>query len=145
MMKLNTLLIALAISTSIQAQSYQKIHAKAILVDTHNDILMKATDDAMMGHKTSEFVFDKNLKGKTHSDLARWKEGGLDVQVFSVFCEGTMKNPYHFANRQLDTLDAVLIAKRRLACHFASGVNGQRVGNRAGDKVANALDAHKLG
>lgn len=51
------------------AQSYQKIHAKAIVIDTHNDILMKTTDN--------EFVFNKDLKGHTHSDLTRWKQGGV--------------------------------------------------------------------
>jgi membrane dipeptidase len=86
---------------SINAQLYQRIHKKAIVVDTHNDILMKATDDAMQ--------FDTNLKGKTQSDLDRWKQGGLDVQLFSVFCDGHKINPFAYANRQMDTLDAVIL------------------------------------
>ena len=53
---------------------------RAILADSHNDILTKMVDKG--------FVFDTDLRGKTHSDLARWKQGGLDVQVFSVFCDG---------------------------------------------------------
>ena len=84
----------------LTAQSYQKIHQNAILVDTHNDILMKIVDDG--------FALDADLTGKTHSDLARWKEGGLDVQVFSVFCDGTQVNPYVYANQQMDSLDAVV-------------------------------------
>ncbi|MBL0358208.1 MAG: dipeptidase [Chitinophagaceae bacterium] len=107
-MRIGLLIISVMLSHQITAQSWQKIHAEAIVVDTHNDILMKATDDVMMNYQTSEYVFDKDLKGKTHTDLARWKQGGLDVQVFSVFCEGTMKNPYQQANRQMDTLDAVI-------------------------------------
>jgi membrane dipeptidase len=86
----------------IYAQSYRKIHDKAILVDTHNDILTQ-----VMEH---DVVFDQNLKGKSHSDLARWKQGGLDVQLFSVWCDGEQKDPFAFALRQMDTLDA--IAKR---------------------------------
>lgn len=82
------------------AQSYKKIHAKAIVVDTHNDILMKAIDDGI--------IFDTDLTGKTHSDLARWKQGGLDVQLFSVYCDGATKNAYLYANRQMDSLDAVV-------------------------------------
>jgi len=84
----------------VGAQSYQKIHAKAIVVDTHNDILMKAADIGV--------VFDRDLTGKTHSDLARWKKGGLDVQLFSVYCDGGLKNSYAFANREMDSLDAVV-------------------------------------
>ncbi|MEO7307641.1 MAG: dipeptidase [Ferruginibacter sp.] len=82
------------------AQSYKKLHAKAIVVDTHNDILMKAADKGI--------VFDRDLTGKTHTDLARWKKGGLDVQVFSVYCDGDLKNPYAYANREMDSLDAVV-------------------------------------
>ena len=82
------------------AQSYQKLHRDMLLIDTHNDILSKATE--------SGAVIDQDLKGKTHSDLMRWKKGGLDAQIFSVFCDGNQKNPYAYANRQLDTLDAVI-------------------------------------
>jgi membrane dipeptidase len=33
-------------------------------------------------------------------------KGGLDVQVFSIFCDGKQENPYQFANREIDTLYA---------------------------------------
>ena len=52
-------------------------------------------------------VMDQDLTGKAMSDLVRWKKGGLDVQIFSVFCDGDAKNPYAYANREMDTLDAV--------------------------------------
>ena len=88
-------------SLQLQAQSYKKIHAKAIVVDTHNDILMRAVDQGV--------VFDYDLTGKTHSDLTRWKKGGLDVQIFSVYCDGDAKNPFAYANREMDSLDAVVL------------------------------------
>lgn len=81
------------------AQSFEKIHRKAIVVDTHNDILMKAVEKGM--------VFDQDLTGKASSDLARWKKGGLDVQLFSVYCDGDTKNAFAYANREMDSLDAV--------------------------------------
>jgi membrane dipeptidase len=84
------------------AQSYQKIHNEAIVVDTHNDILSQTMEKGV--------VFDQDLRGQTHSDLARWKQGGVDVQFFSVWCDGKQVNPFAFAVRQMDTLDAV--AKR---------------------------------
>ena len=99
-MKVKLLLIGFLFAQQLAAQSYKKIHRKAIVVDTHNDILMKAADEGM--------VFDQDLSGKTHSDLARWKKGGLDVQVFSVYCDGDAKNPFAYANREMDSLDAVV-------------------------------------
>lgn len=98
-MKKITVLICLALQI-INAQSYKKIHDNAIIVDTHNDILMRVVDLGM--------VFDTDLKGQTHSDLARMKQGGLDVQLFSVFCDGDRKNPFAYANRAMDSLDAVV-------------------------------------
>jgi membrane dipeptidase len=98
-MKVKIIIICLLITHQIIGQSYKKIHANAIVVDTHNDILMKAVDQGV--------VFDQDLTGKTHSDLARWNQGGLDVQLFSVYCDGAIKNPYAMANREMDSLDAV--------------------------------------
>ena len=83
---------------SASAQSYERIHAKAIVCDTHNDIISTCIDKG--------YSFDQDLTGKTHSDLNRMIEGGVDVQVFSIFCDGEQKNPYQFANREIDTLYA---------------------------------------
>lgn len=99
-MKIKIILISIILTQQLTAQSYLKIHDKAIVVDTHNDILMKAVDKGL--------VFDKDLKGKAHSDLARLKKGGLDVQLFSVYCDGDAKNPFDYANREMDNLDAVV-------------------------------------
>ena len=81
--------------------SFKEIHNESILIDTHNDILMKALDKGVM--------FDQDLTGKTHSDLDRWKKGGLDVQIFSVFSDGGVKNPYSIANSQMDILDELVL------------------------------------
>ncbi len=83
---------------SAQSQNYRKIHRKAIVCDTHNDIISTCIEKG--------YIFDTDLTGKTHSDLARMLKGGLDVQVFSVFCDGEQKNPFQFANREMDTLYA---------------------------------------
>ena len=84
----------------VYAQDYKKIHSKAILVDSHNDILT-----ASLEKKVS---MDDDLKGRTHSDLKRFKEGGVDVQLFSVWSDGDKINPYAWANREMDTLYAVV-------------------------------------
>ncbi len=99
-MSIKYILFGILFTSQTYAQSYKKIHRKAIVVDTHNDILMKAADKGM--------VFDEDLAGKTSSDLNRWKKGGLDVQLFSVYCDGDLKNPFAYANREMDSLDAVV-------------------------------------
>ena len=83
-----------------EPKTFEEIHKDAIVIDTHNDILMKAVDEGVM--------FDQDLTGRTHSDLARWQSGGLDVQIFSVYSDGGVKNAYAIANRQMDSLDAVV-------------------------------------
>ena len=84
------------------AQLYKKLHFRSMVVDTHNDLLSRVTQDGV--------IMDHDLTGKTHSDIDRFKKGGVDVQLFSVWCDGLKKNPYAWANRQMDSLDAV--AKR---------------------------------
>lgn len=79
-------------------QSYKKIHKRAILVDTHNDILTQCFE--------RNVSFDQHLEGKTQSDLDRFAKGGIDVQVFSVWCDGKKENPYTYAKSQIDTLYA---------------------------------------
>lgn len=99
-MKLQQLLLACLITLNANAQSYQKIHDKAILVDTHNDILAKVLETG--------FLLDQDLTGKTQSDLNRWKKGGMDVQFFSIWSDGNRLNPFAYAMRQMDSLDAVI-------------------------------------
>lgn len=83
---------------TVQSQDYKKIHKNAIVVDTHNDIISASIE--------KNHLFDSDLTGKTHTDLQRMIKGGIDVQVFSIFCDGTKENPYLFANREIDTLNA---------------------------------------
>ena len=82
------------------AQSYKKLHSQSIVVDTHNDLLSTAVE--------KNLAIDQDLKGKTNSDLNRFAEGGVDAQIFSVWCDGLKVNPYAWANREMDTLFAVI-------------------------------------
>jgi membrane dipeptidase len=52
-------------------------------------------------------AFDQDLRGKTHSDLKRWKEGAWMCNFF-CFSDGEQPNPYDFAMRQMDSLDAAV-------------------------------------
>lgn len=80
------------------AQSYKKIHRRAIVVDTHNDLLTECFE--------KKVSFDDDLLGKTQSDLMRFTKGGIDVQVFSIWCDGKKGEPYNYAKKLIDTLYA---------------------------------------
>ena len=96
-----TLSAILFLFFSTQAQSYKNLHNKAIVIDTHNDILTTCLEKG--------YSFDQDLAGKTHSDLQRFKEAGIDVQIFSIWCDGKQQNPFAYANRQIDTLYATAL------------------------------------
>jgi membrane dipeptidase len=93
------LLLLLIIKAS--AQNAQEIHQKAILVDTHNDAL------------SNELITKVDLSKRQtigNLDLPRAKEGGLDVQVFSIWCgaEYGKGTAFNFANREIDSLYALI-------------------------------------
>jgi membrane dipeptidase len=96
--RLYFLYLLLINSMIVAAQPGKKIHFKSILIDTHNDIPTTAIDKGVS--------FDQDLLHKTHSDLQRMKEGGVDAQFFSIWCDGNKVQPYAWANREIDTVMA---------------------------------------
>jgi membrane dipeptidase len=86
------------------AQRYKKIHRNAIVIDTHNDVMGAGIMKGMR--------LEDDLSDKIHSDFRRFKKGGLDVQVFSIFCDGSFgkDTAFKFANIEIDSLYA--LAKR---------------------------------
>ena len=85
-MKTNFLVFAaILFLITANAQAYKKLHFKSIVCDTHNDILSTCIEKG--------YSFDEDLSGKTHSDLNRMFKGGIDAQVFSVWCDETEKQP----------------------------------------------------
>lgn len=79
--------------------SLAAIHKEAILVDTHNDVLLQTMEKGT--------IMDQDLTGITHSDLDRLKKGGVDVQFFSVWCDGTQADPFNYALTEIDSMDAI--------------------------------------
>lgn len=82
----------------VTAQTGSKLHRSAILVDTHNDFPSASIEKGV--------ALDQDLRGKTHTDLARLKSGGVDIQVFSIFCGPEQAKPYAWANREIDSVQA---------------------------------------
>jgi len=96
MCKIFLLPVLLLIGAFVFGQSSGKLHFNSIVIDTHNDFPITSID--------KNVSLDQDLKGKTHSDLKRFKEGGVDIQVFSIWCDGVVKDPYSMANRQIDSV-----------------------------------------
>src|SRR3569833_462575 len=100
MKKLLLPLLAVLTATCF-AQTPAQIHQKAILIDTHNDIL-------------SNVLITKQDVGKLQRtgnfDLVRAKEGGLDGQIFSIWCgeEYGKGKAFAMANREIDSLYALI-------------------------------------
>lgn len=97
-MKKVLLILSLISSIQVFGQS-AKLHDKAIVVDTHGDII---SDQIRSGIDVGKRQPGGNF------DLVRAKEGGLDVQVFSIWCDAS--GGFAMANRQIDSLNA--LAKR---------------------------------
>jgi membrane dipeptidase len=101
-MRYSLIFLCLLITGISQAQSGNKIHGRAILVDTHNDFLSKAVD--------AHVVFDSDLKGITQTDLNRMRQGGVKVQVWSIFCDDHYGkgSAFKYATQELDSLFAIV-------------------------------------
>ncbi len=94
---------------SSESKSYEQIHEEAILVDGHNDFLFFIVDELVQKYTENQTIdFAMDLEGTTHIDMARQKEGGLDVQFFSVFCLGSQVDPFAMAMRQIDSMEAIV-------------------------------------
>ena len=136
--------LLLSISAGADAQSYLKLHKKAVLIDTHNDFISTGIEKGKS--------FDQDLKGITHSDLNRMKQGGIDVQVFSIFCDENygMGTAYAFANREIDTLYSTIARNPgkmmlvRTPAELKTAVNtgklGSMIGVEGGHMIEDNLD-----
>ena len=86
----------------VHAQTGARLHKRAILADTHNDILSSAVMDGV----------DISTRVHVgHTDLVRLKEGGVDIQFFSVFTgdKPRTKDFYQDALQEIDSLNRILL------------------------------------
>src|SRR5207248_637753 len=73
-----------------------ELHEKSLVWDAHCDTLVRVLVDKS----------DVGVKGNTQADLVRWREGGVDVQVFAVWVD-TIFAPHHAARRSLQQIDVL--------------------------------------
>lgn len=126
------------------AQPFKKLHKKAVVIDAHNDFISTGIEKGRS--------FDENLKGITHSDLGRMKEGGVDIQIFSIFCDENYGpgKAYAFANREIDTLYATVERNPKkmmvvrtpgdLKVAVQSGKLGSMIGVEGGHMIEDKID-----
>lgn len=142
--KLLCSILLLAGFINSHAQNFQRLHKKAIVIDTHNDFISTGIE--------KNKSFDMELKGITHSDLNRMKTGGIDIQIFSIFCDENygMGTAYAFANREIDTLYAtvernpskMMIVKtpEELSMAVKSGKLGSMIGVEGGHMIEDKME-----
>lgn len=74
-----------------------KLHYDAIVIDTHNDILMPIF---LQGADITKDNYN------TQSDFVKWKKGGLDVQMFSIYVPERYKsNHFNYVMKLIDEME----------------------------------------
>jgi membrane dipeptidase len=132
-------LLLLFLMLNVNAQTPAKLHQKAIVVDTHGDILfnqIKSGIDIGQLQRTGNF------------DLVRAKQGALDVQVFSIWSDET--GGFDIANRQIDSLYSLIkrypskITLVRNADELQKAVSANKmaamIGVEGGHMIENSLE-----
>lgn len=134
--------------------SARQVHANAVLVDGHNDILTYMAD--------SGFDLGTSSAGLLHTDLTRLRQGGVTAQFFSVFVDPDKYQTNGGAARALKLIDTVY---RTVEAHPAEMMLATRVeeirqakregkiaalmGIEGGYAIENSLEAlrsfHRLG
>ena len=81
-------------------RSTHDIHLESFVADTHNDVLLRA----MEGQNVLKY------HPESHSDLEKFKLGGVDLQVFSIWVSPDEKEKKYFenANDMINKLDFLI-------------------------------------
>jgi len=97
--KLALLLPALLCCAQGDGPDYRKIHFESLFVDTHNDVVQRILAGEDLSMRTAH----------GHSDLPRFIEGGVDVELFSIWVppEKTVPSYFDQAMEQMDSIDAL--------------------------------------
>ncbi len=83
-----------------------RLHREAIVIDTHNDITTPITD---RGYDLGT----RDTSGRTHTDLPRMKEGGIDAEFFAIYVAARYAREGGSARRALEMIDGVYEQVRR--------------------------------
>ena len=97
---LSFIFIFLSLSIFSCDRSTHDIHLESFVADTHNDVLLRA----MEGQNVLKY------HPESHSDLEKFKLGGVDLQVFSIWVSPDEKEKKYFenANDMINKLDFLI-------------------------------------
>ncbi len=105
-------------------QDHRTIHFSALVVDTHNDVAQRILAGEDISVRTSH----------GHSDLPRFAEGGVDLQLFSIWVppEKTSRKYFDQAVEQIDSIDNLARRNpgRMVIVPDAAGVESAAVAGR---------------
>jgi membrane dipeptidase len=108
--------------TDVTDAEVARVHASAILIDTHNDITSRTVAGTDIG-----------VPSTNHTDLPRMKKGGMGAQFFAVYVASSYEDGNHSAHRALDMIDTVkhdIIEKYPHDFMFATTAAGIREAHR---------------
>lgn len=90
----------LTAARSFAQDDYRSLHFSSLVADSHNDVLLRVMAGRGISARSEE----------GHTDLVRLKEGGVDVQVFSVWMgpEYGAGRAFKRANRMIDSLERIV-------------------------------------
>jgi membrane dipeptidase len=94
-------------------QKALKIHKKAIIVDGHNDITSPMVDEDFDLASDSRGKFHKD-GDPFHTDLSRFKEGGMTGEFFSIYVSG---NDYQKGGKMRRAMDLIDATNREIEKH----------------------------
>lgn len=136
-------MVSLLAASFVVAQDYQRIHREALVLDAHNDVLYKSV---MRGKDIGQRI------NSGHTDLPRIKEGGIDIQVFAVWCSEKygIGTAFAHANEQIDALmrlirkypEAIILATSAQDARFIAGQQkiAAIIGIEGGHMIENRID-----
>lgn len=103
MHKLPVLLVVFLSGMACFAQPAMKLHQSSVVADTHNDILSTVAEKG--------YDLGGDLVNVAHTDLARLRKGGVDIQFFSIFCDEKFGKgtAFNYAIREMDSLQNVAV------------------------------------
>ena len=90
-------LLLLLFATTVSDEQVRRIHASALLIDSHNDV----TSDTLKGLDIAP------LREKGHTDLVRLRQGGVGAVFFAAYVGMDYLKDNRSAHRALEMIDTI--------------------------------------
>src|SRR5262245_24629929 len=88
---------AAAQTRTVTDDEVRKVHASALLIDTHNDVTGETFKGPDIGPR----------RDKGHTDIQRLKEGGVGAVFFAAYVSTTYIKNNQSAHRTLEMIDTI--------------------------------------